>query len=216
MILDKEVSGGQVCPFRDRLIKTDLWQASPRTDIIKLCRIPNWSPAADFVTSSTSSRWDNTHGATGKATDGQRQPAASAAATFSKPDRIYAATGRCKNGSIVEYRNGLQANIGIDFEVGTVIKKSFMFPENPLDPESGHLLLLSLPGKSALLHFDSKFRAASAEEWDDDSTAYDLSCSTFLTALVDQATIVQVTEQNIVFVGPATRYVVSFGCSLLL
>lgn len=116
------------------------------------------------------------------------------------------AAGRGHNGSIVEYRYGLQANIGIDFDCGTLVKKSFMFPENPLDPASGHLLLLSLPGKSALLHFDSKFRAASATEWDEDSTAYDLSCATFLATLLDEETVLQVTEENIVFVGPASRY----------
>lgn len=126
------------------------------------------------------------------------------------PDRVYAAAGRGQNGSIVEYRYGLQANIGIDLELGELIKKSFMFPENPLDSASGHLLLLSLPGRSALLHFDSKFRAASATEWDEGSTAYDLSCATLLATLVDEATVLQVTVKNIVFVGPATRYLPLF------
>lgn len=208
--------GEQVHLSRAKLIKTDLWQASPRKDIFKLCRIPNWSPAVDFVTTSTSSRWDDTHGATGKTMDGQTNPASSAPSSFSKPDRIYAATGRCKNGSIVEYRHGLQANIGIDFDCGTVIRKSFMFPENPLDAESGHLLLLSIPGKSALLQFDSKFRAASAQELDEHSTVYDLSCSTFLAQLIDEGTVLQVTEQNVVFVGPATRCVVYTAYSVLL
>lgn len=81
-----------------------------------------------------------------------------------------------------------------------------MFQENPLDSASGYLLLLSLPGKSALLYFDSKFTAASATELEDDQTSYELSCSTFLVALVDEATILQVTEEDIVFVGPETRY----------
>ncbi|CAN8103139.1 unnamed protein product [Discula destructiva] len=188
-----------------------VWRASPRTDITKLCRIPNWSPAVDLVTTNTSSRWDNVDGATGRVMDGRMHDGASASSTFSKPDRIYAAAGRGQNGSIVEYRHGLQANIGIDFDCGTLIKKSFMFPENALDSESGHLLLLSLPGKSALLHFDSKFRAASAEEWDEDSTAYDLSCATLLATLVDPGTMLQVTEENIVFMGPATSACLSLA-----
>lgn len=194
----------------------DLWQASPRTDITKLCRIPNWSPAVDFVTTSASSRWDNTDGATGKTADGQTSQGIAASSTFSKPDRIFAATGRGYNGSIVEFRYGLHANIGIDFDCGTMVKKSFLFPENALDSASGHLLLMSLPGKSALLHFDSKFRAASATEWDQDCTAYDLSCSTFLATLIDAGTVLQVTEDNIVFMGPATRYVSTRGSGYTL
>lgn len=82
-----------------------------------------------------------------------------------------------------------------------------MFQENPLDPASGYLLLLSLPGKSALLYFDSKFTAASATELEEDQTSYELSYSTFLVTLIDEATILQVTEEDIIFVGPNTRYI---------
>lgn len=185
---------------------TDVWQASPRKDITKLCRVPNWSPTVDFITTIGSSRWDSVDGAAGKAANGQRQFGTSPLSTFSKPDRIFAAAGRGLNGSIVEYRHGLQANIGIEFDYGTVIKKSFMFQENPLDPASGYLLLLSLPGKSALLYFDSKFTAASVTELEEDQTSYELSYSTFLVTLIDEATILQVTEEDIVFVGLETRY----------
>lgn len=185
---------------------TNVEQASPRKDITKLCRVPNWSPTVDFVTTTGSSRWDSVDSDTSKAANGQRQHGFSAPPTFSKPDKIYAAAGRGLNGSVVEYRHGLQANIGIEFDYGAVIKRSFMFQENPLDPASGYLLLLSLPGKSALLYFDSKFTAASATELEEDQTAYELSCSTFLATPVDEATILQVTEEDIAFVGPETRY----------
>lgn len=84
-----------------------------------------------------------------------------------------------------------------------------MFQANPLDPASGYLLLLSLPGKSALLYFDSKFTAASATELEEDQTPYELSCSTFLATVVDEAVILQVTEEDIVFVGPGRRYLQS-------
>lgn len=141
----------------------------------------------------------------GSASRGQRQDTPSSELATFKPDKIYAAAGRASNGSIVEFRHGLQANIGIEFDFGTVIKRCFMFQENTLDPASGYHLLLSVPGRSALLYFDSKFSATSASDVDQDQTPYDLSSPTLIATPVYEGIILQVTERGIVFVTPSTR-----------
>lgn len=108
----------------------------------------------------------------------------------------------------MEYRHGLQANIGIEFDFGTVIRRCFMFPENPLDPASGYHLFLSVPGKSALLCFDADFSTASARDIDQDETSYDLSSPTLIAQPLDQGVAIQVTETGLSFLAPCIRQVV--------
>lgn len=185
---------------------TDSWQASPRKVITKLCRIPNWSPTVDFVTTAESSRWDDIDGATGRTARPQRSEGMpNEPPTFSKPDKIYAAAGRASNGSIVEFRHGLQANIGIEFDFGTVVKRCFMFKENSLDPASGYHLLLSVAGRSALLYFDSRFSATSARELGQGDTPYDLSRPTLIAKPIYEGITLQVSEGSIVFVTASHR-----------
>lgn len=183
-----------------------MWQASPRKGLTKLCRIPNWSPTVDFVTTAESRRWDDVDGAIGHASRAQRsERRPNEAPAFSKPDKVYAAAGRASNGSIVEFRHGLQANIGIEFDFGTVVKRCFMFKENSLDPDSGYHLLLSVVGRSALLSFDSRFSASSARELGQAETPYDLSRSTLIAFPVYEGVTLQVTERSIVFATASHR-----------
>jgi hypothetical protein len=123
--------------------------------------------------------------------------------SFSKPDRIFAAAGRGRNGSIVEYRHGLRANIGIDFDLGTVVKRCFMLPANVSEPEYGHHLLLSLPGRSVLLRFDSEF--STTYDVDPEDTLYDISSPTLTAKRVSKELIAQVTEDGIVLINSSTR-----------
>lgn len=123
--------------------------------------------------------------------------------SFVKPDRVFAAAGRGRNGSIVEYRHGLRANIGIDFDFGTVVKRCFMLPANVSEPDYGHHLLLSLPGRSALLRFDSDFSATFDVE--PDETLYDISSPTLMAKRVSEDFIVQVTESGIVLINSSAR-----------
>lgn len=174
---------------------TDIEQASPRTVITKLCRIPNWSPTPDFVTTARASRWDNVSGA---GEDDFAAPPRALPDSY-KPDKLYAIAGRASNGSIVEYRVGMQANIGIEFDFGVVIKRCFMFREDT-HVLSGYHLLLSVPGRSAQLSFDSKFSSRSANDVEQSQTPYDLASPTLLAVEIDEGTILQVTERGMVFV----------------
>lgn len=190
-MLTRRRNGGQI---------TDIRQASPRTVITKLCRIPNWSPTPDFVTTAKASRWDNVSGA---GEDDYAGPSR-ALPDFYKPDKLYAVAGRASNGSIVEYRIGMQANIGIEFDFGVVIKRCFMFHEDN-HPTSGYQLLLSVPGRSAQLAFDSKFSSQSASDVEQAHTLYDLGSPTLLAVEVDEGVTIQVTERGLVFVSPSNR-----------
>ncbi|KUI63102.1 hypothetical protein VP1G_10219 [Cytospora mali] len=179
----------------------------PREKVTRLSQIPNWSPTVDFVTTNESNRWDNHDGATGKTR--QRRDIDPVITGFSQPDRIFAAAGRGKNASIVEYRHGLQANIGVEFDFGTVVKRCFMLLANVADPVYGHHLLLSVPGRSALLHIPSDFLETFDVE--QHQTPYDLSSPTLVATQLSQETIVQVTESGVVFVSPSTSTQFAFS-----
>lgn len=178
-------------------------QAPPREQVVRLSQIPNWSPTVDFVTTNESRRWDEHGGATGKTRIGSEKDPEALSPGFFKPDRVFAAAGRGRNGSIVEYRHGLRANIGIDFDFGTVVKRCFMLPANVSEPDYGHHLLLSLPGRSALLRFDSDFSATFDVE--PDETLYDISSPTLMAKRVSEDFIVQVTESGIVLINSSAR-----------
>ncbi|KAF3768013.1 hypothetical protein M406DRAFT_254924 [Cryphonectria parasitica EP155] len=180
-------------------------QASPRKVITKLCRIPNWAPAVDFVTTAESSRWDSSDGVGGTSIRGQRQDGQDRSSLEGIADSVYAAAGRAKDSSIVEFRYGLQANIGIELDLGTLIRRCFMFQDNALDLDSGYHLLLSVAGRSALLSFDSRFTATSVRDVDQDQVFFDLSSPTLLAARVDDETILQVTEKGSEFASLSTR-----------
>lgn len=178
-------------------------QAPPREQVVRLSQIQNWSPTVDFVTTNESRRWDDRSGATGKTGTASEKDGDVLSPGFSKPDKIFAAAGRGRNGSIVEYRHGLRANIGIDFDFGTVVKRCFMLPANISAPDYGHHLLLSLPGRSALLRFDSDFSATF--DVDPDETLYDISSPTLTARRVSEELLVQVTESGIVLINSSAR-----------
>lgn len=180
---------------------TDAKQTPPREKVTRLSRIPNWSPTIDFVTTNESSHWDNHEGATGKT----RQPREIdlVSTGFQPPDRVFAAAGRGKSASIVEYRHGLQANIGVEFDFGTVVKKCFMLPANVSGPDYGHHLLLSVPGRSALLHIPPDF--SDTFDVEQHQTPYDLSSPTLVATRLSEETIVQVTESGVVFLSSSKR-----------
>ncbi|KAK7697896.1 hypothetical protein SLS64_013065 [Diaporthe eres] len=194
---------------QDDDIDVGMSEAPPREQVVRLSQIPNWSPTVDFVTTNESRRWDDHNGATGKTRTGLEKEAGALSSGFFKPDRIFAAAGRGRNGSIVEYRHGLRANIGIDFDFGTVVKRCFMLPANVSAPDYGHHLLLSLPGRSALLRFDSDFSATF--DVDPDETLYDTSSPTVTAKRISEDFIVQVTENGIVLINSSSSKQLSFA-----
>lgn len=185
-------------------------QAVPRGSVTKLSRIPNWSPTVDFVTTTESSRWDNLDGATGKPSKENRQDGNYSTA-LARTDKIYAAAGTGSNGSIVEYRHGLQASIGIEFDFGVTIRRCFVLSEDELSPGSGYYLLLSVADRSTLLYFDAEFSTASLREIDHDQTAYDLSSPTLIAQPISPGVILQVTETGLVLITPSRPCHISFA-----
>lgn len=97
----------------------------------------------------------------------------------------------------------MRANIGIDFDFGTVVKRCFMLPANVSEPDYGHHLLLSLPGRSALLRFDSDFSATF--DVDPEETLYDTSSPTLTARRISEEFITQVTENGVVLINSSTR-----------
>lgn len=81
-----------------------------------------------------------------------------------------------------------------------------MLPANVSEPEYGHHLLLSLPGRSALLRFDTDF--STTYDAEPEETLYDVSSPTLTARLVSEELIVQVTEEGIVLINSSSRYVV--------
>lgn len=154
------------------------------------------------MTTAESNRWDNLDSAASKAASKVQRQGGSSGPSLANPDAIYAAAGRNKEGSIVEFRYGLQANIGIELNLDAVIRKCFMFQDNALDPESGYHLLLSAAGRTALIAFDSHFSERDIGDDGQDQMLFDLSSPTLIAAPVYEGIILQVTEANIVFVSP--------------
>lgn len=78
-----------------------------------------------------------------------------------------------------------------------------MLPANVSEPEYGHHLLLSLPGRSALLRFDTDF--STTYDVEPEETLYDISSPTLTARLVSEELIVQVTEAGIVLINSSSR-----------
>lgn len=78
-----------------------------------------------------------------------------------------------------------------------------MLPANVSEPEYGHHLLLSLPGRSALLRFDADF--SETFDVDPNETLYDTSSPTLTAKRVSEDFIVQVTENGVVLINSSTR-----------
>lgn len=110
---------------------------------------------------------------------------------FSWPDRIFACSGRGKNGAIVELRYGLEARIDlcIDCEDETT-RKSWVFTDAIDD---GLFFLVSSPEHSTLLHLSND--RSNCPSIFQDSTWLDLSSPTILAEQYGDF-IVQVSESG--------------------
>jgi hypothetical protein len=114
----------------------------------------------------------------------------------SKPDRVFACSGKGVNGAIIELRHGLEAKLALSMEYATHIQEAWAFDSNSPDTIGESLFLLSLGDRSAVLRL-----SADAKEISDDelNTKFDLKHRT-VAAGVCQGYTVQVTEQSIVFI----------------
>lgn len=114
-----------------------------------------------------------------------------------KPDSIFTASGRGLNGTITQWRWGIQARIGLDIESGEPIRQAWVFPVRS-NGRTDLYALLALPHSSLVLHFGPDLGQVQAVEEED--TKYNLSSSTLFACQRKDGSIVQITESAIVTV----------------
>jgi len=116
---------------------------------------------------------------------------------FPKPDRVFGCVGKGIKGSIVEFRIGLEANIGLEMDYETPVMKAWVFSPSfeSFEEGDGSLFLLSLGDRSAVLQLSTD--AGEVTELGKESTNFDLAHRTIVACEVGDY-IVQVTEQSIV------------------
>lgn len=165
-----------------------------------LSTIANWSPTVDFAATDESSALQQGSGA--KYPDPSFQDEEQCSQS-SNHDRIFAASGRGVKGTITEYRNGIQANIGLDLDYDAAVRQSWIFPVSLNDSSHGYHLLLSMPDRSVVLHLADDF--SQADEQGADAVVYDLSSRTLAASQVSDQLIVQVTEHHVVLLGASQR-----------
>ncbi|KAH8912545.1 thermotolerance protein [Coniochaeta sp. PMI_546] len=174
-----------------------IWKVPARQSLVQLGTLPNWSPVVDFATTDEFSTWNQETGAAGA----QMVPWQDKKA--SKPDRIFSTSGRGAKGTVTEYRYGLQAKIGLEYECGLGVRQAFVLPASVSSQSEGYDLLLSMPDRTIVLRLSEDLDDISQPPADDDGIEkYDVSSRT-LTAVVTNGMIVQVTEQTIVLINAA-------------
>ncbi|EPE03431.1 thermotolerance protein [Ophiostoma piceae UAMH 11346] len=166
-------------------------QLRPRLPTVHLGIIPNWASVADFVTTDERSR---------------------APGAYTAPDRMFAASVYGATGAITEFRSGLRACAGLDFDAGETIRRTWIFPVRNVDYDPSFHILVSFVDSSLALHLSADLAQVSSlggsEEEDgsdigsaDNNTAqlYDLGSRTVAAALFSVDVVIQVTENNLVF-----------------
>ncbi|RYP91367.1 hypothetical protein DL770_002507 [Monosporascus sp. CRB-9-2] len=166
---DVLIAGGNCCPGT-------ICSVEPRRQLERVGTIPNWSPAIDIAIACESTKETEELARDTRNTsllDRRRS-------VFRRSDRVFVSSGRGKLGGVTELRHGIQAKIGQVAEM-----------------EEGFLLLLSLPDRSAIIHFSEDFEDIIEREHD--TVPYDLSSRTLAAQGTDDA-IIQVTTSFIIVV----------------
>lgn len=164
---------------------------------MQLGTLPNWSPVVDFTTTDEFSTWSQETGAAGAQMVPWRDKKPS------KPDRVFSTSGRGAKGTVTEYRYGLQAKIGLEYECGLGVRQAFVLPASLSGQPAGYDLLLSMPDRTIVLRLSGDLDDISEPpEAEEGTVKYDVSSRT-LTAVVTNDMIVQVTEQAVVLINAA-------------
>jgi hypothetical protein len=150
--------------------------------------IQNWTPAQDFVTTAT----DKDPWLLGASVE---HPATRE--LIPKPDRVFACVGKGSKGAITEFRYGFEATLALEIEYGTPILQAWVLSSaiSSLEDVDGHLFLLSLGDRSALLQLSGD--ASDITNIDQSDTKFDLSSRT-VTAGMNGDCMIQVTERSII------------------
>jgi hypothetical protein len=117
-------------------------------------------------------------------------------------DRIFTCAGKSLNGTITEFRYGLEASVGLEMAYDVQIMDIWVLSSDSdeVDRDDGSLFLLSLGDRSSVLQLSSD--ATEIVELEPHATKFDLTSRTIAASVHGQYQI-QVTEKSIVFIsGP--------------
>ena len=170
--------------------------------------IPNWSPVLDFVTTDEFLTWNQTdyEGAV------MKPWSEVAPSDHTKHDRVFATSGRGVNGSITEFMSGIQANVTLDVEYGSALRRVWVFSTPGGKAAGGFTVLLGLHNESAVVELSADL--GGVREPNPSEVGFDTSVRTLAASQLPDGTICQVTETSLVLVGHSQRYVVLAPCSL--
>ncbi|EHK20253.1 uncharacterized protein TRIVIDRAFT_58763 [Trichoderma virens Gv29-8] len=167
-----------------------IWKLAPRQDLQKVGILPNWSPVVDMTTTNEFSSWYGNNAdhqlAQSRTTSQQRNK-------IRKQDSIFSASGRGLEGSVVQWRWGIEARIGLDIETGEPIRQAWTFTAHRNNDRELYGLL-ALPHSSVVLRLSESLDQVDAIPPED--TPFDLASRTLHTVQVSE-TIVQITEMSI-------------------
>ncbi|PTB72969.1 hypothetical protein M440DRAFT_1340680 [Trichoderma longibrachiatum ATCC 18648] len=167
-----------------------IWKLAPRQDIQRVSSLPNWSPVIDMTTTNEYSSW---HPSEGDLELAQSRTTTQRRNAMRRQDDIFSASGRGLSGSVVQWRWGIQARIGLDIETGEPIRQAWTFTTHQAN-ERVLYGLLALPHSSVVLRFSESLDQVDTVPPED--TPFDLVSRT-LHALQVSDSIVQVTERSI-------------------
>lgn len=119
-----------------------------------------------------------------------------------RPNKIFLATGRGPEGSLLEPRVGIKARIGIDMDVGEPIKQAWLFPDQRLG-DGSFCVILSSPYSTLVLTLDGNLGDVEAET--SELTHFDLTSRTLHAARTPSNMIIQITETAITLVVASQR-----------
>jgi hypothetical protein len=125
-----------------------------------------------------------------------------------KADRVFSASGRGVGGSIIEWRWGFEARIGLDIDTEELIRRSWAFMvKQRLN------VLVSLPHSSMMLELSEDMEQVDAVSQED--TCFDLTSRTLTAAQLMEDGVLQITESSITVLTPDERYArINWSCFL--
>jgi hypothetical protein len=157
--------------------------------------IPNWSPVVDMTSTDEHLTWDainpvNIGGGTTR--------------TTTKQSRLFLASGRGQNGSLIEKRVGIEARIGLEVDIGEPIRSAWLFHDDRTD-DGSMFAILAFPHASTVVRFSKDFKDVSAEP--QETTQFDVSSRTVYVVRTTSNTLLQVTETSLTLITPSQRCV---------
>ncbi|KAF4125290.1 thermotolerance protein [Geosmithia morbida] len=162
-----------------------IWKLAARSELEQISAFSNWSPATDMaMTNSNRPKVSGfAHGL-----DLREQY---------KPERVFLASGRGATGCLTELRFGLKARIGIDLDIGEIVRQVWLFSDESSNDGAMHAIL-ALPHSTTVLRFESGFADVRAES--EETSHFDTTFRTLHAIRTASGSIVQVSEGLITLV----------------